>query len=262
VKVLATGFKSSSYIRVELHSTPVLLDEVTSSADGEVNEVVTIPGDAPEGEHHIVLEGVDPSNQPRTVEIPVDVIVNTGGITKTVSGLVTNAEGQGLPYVLIRADRIDGGGSSTAQSDSSGRYTINAPTGILRISYEWMEYSETQRDAASFNLPAAWKYTVPEFALLDSTVWNLTLPQTTEVTVEIPDATYKGYVSIQPGLFENPVSQSFDIADGVSGNLEVGTVTGRYAQPGSPAIFDYFPISSAARIFVEGYFFGGPNHYR
>ena len=262
VKVIATGFKSNSSVRVELHSTPVLLEEVISSADGEINEVVTIPGDAPEGEHHIVLEGVDDSNQPRTVEIPVDVIVNTGGITQTISGLVTNAEGQGLPYVLIRADRIDGGGSSTAQSDASGRYTINAPKGMLRISYEWMEYSETQREAASFNLPAAWKYTVSEFALLDSTVWNLELPQTNEVTVEIPDATYKGYVSIQPGLFENPVSQSFDIADGVSGSLEVGTVTGRYAQPGSPAIFDYFPISSAARIFVEGYFFGGTNHYR
>ncbi|MBF0815043.1 hypothetical protein E4U02_01295 [Microbacterium paludicola] len=57
ITVTGAGFVPGEDVRVEMHSTPVVLDTVTASADGTITAVVTIPSDATAGAHQIVATG-------------------------------------------------------------------------------------------------------------------------------------------------------------------------------------------------------------
>ncbi|GAB3598701.1 hypothetical protein GCM10027408_15730 [Microbacterium tumbae] len=54
VIVTGSGFPASAAVRIELHSTPVVLGTTTTDADGGLVFVATIPASAPAGEHEIV----------------------------------------------------------------------------------------------------------------------------------------------------------------------------------------------------------------
>ena len=263
-KIKVTGFKPLSKVRVELHSTPIVLDEITANSSGLFNNEVTVPGDAPAGEHRIVLVGEDALGNSKSSEIPVDVVVPTASTTSLITGKVSNSDGIGLPFVTILASRIDGTANATAQSDSEGNYSILAPKGFNTFTFEWVENSDTQRTASGFGLPTSWRYEISSLPILNSQNLNLTLPHTVAVSVEISNPALSGYVTINPAVSGDSYSSAFELAPGLVGNLYVGTVSGKYASPGSPAVFRFFPIQSARRIFVEGSFFGSGsgNSYR
>jgi hypothetical protein len=73
ITVSGGGFAASTELRIELHSDPVLLGTVLSHADGSYSGTVVIPVDTVPGEHSIVVSGLDPNGQPRSVEVAITV---------------------------------------------------------------------------------------------------------------------------------------------------------------------------------------------
>jgi len=59
-------------------------------------------------------------------------------------------------------------------------------------------------------------------------------------------------------LAEDPISSSFDIAPGVTGELRQSSMSGRYADSGSPATYDVFPVSSFPVISVSTSYYTSP----
>ena len=57
--ITGADFDPSTALDVVLHSTPVALGTVTSSAAGTIRMRITIPADTPAGTHHIFVGGVD-----------------------------------------------------------------------------------------------------------------------------------------------------------------------------------------------------------
>ncbi len=57
IAVAGTGFDPGESVRIELHSTPIVLGTATADANGEVGATVTIPASAETGAHTIVLIG-------------------------------------------------------------------------------------------------------------------------------------------------------------------------------------------------------------
>jgi hypothetical protein len=74
VTVSGGGFAASTELTIELHSTPVLLGTTTTDASGNYSAVVTIPVDTAPGAHSLVVSGLDPSGQPRTVSVAITVV--------------------------------------------------------------------------------------------------------------------------------------------------------------------------------------------
>jgi LPXTG-motif cell wall-anchored protein len=71
VDVSVDGFTPGEQVRIELHSTPVLLGTVTAGADGTANSTVTIPVGTDAGQHTITVVGVTCGIQ---ASIPITVV--------------------------------------------------------------------------------------------------------------------------------------------------------------------------------------------
>lgn len=69
--VLGTDLEPDATYEVWLHSDPVLLDSVTTDADGDAELTVTIPAGTEPGEHHVSAlssaTGVEVASEPFTV---------------------------------------------------------------------------------------------------------------------------------------------------------------------------------------------------
>lgn len=70
VELNGAGFEAGEAVRIELHSTPIVLTRTTADEVGEVSAVVTIPEDTPPGIHEIVLIG-ETSGAEARVELEV-----------------------------------------------------------------------------------------------------------------------------------------------------------------------------------------------
>jgi hypothetical protein len=63
VTVRGNGFAPGTAVDITLHSTPVLLKQVTAGADGAILAVVRVPAGTASGAHQIVLTGIGSAGQ-------------------------------------------------------------------------------------------------------------------------------------------------------------------------------------------------------
>jgi hypothetical protein len=68
------GFMAHTQLTVELHSTPVVVGTTTTDAFGNYSVAVVIPADTPSGQHQLVVTGLGPDGQPRTVSTDITVL--------------------------------------------------------------------------------------------------------------------------------------------------------------------------------------------
>ena len=89
IEVRGNGLKPNSGVRIELHSTPILLGTATTDANGDFVTTVFLPAVVPAGTHHVVVIGTAPDEQPATASAEFFVdwsgsfgeIQTTGGYT-------------------------------------------------------------------------------------------------------------------------------------------------------------------------------------
>ena len=260
-RIMASGYKPGSQLVIQVHSTPIDLETLTVSETGTIDTEVQIPSALDTGIHALVLNGVNDSNTAVSQNIPINVI-NTSGKTVNFTGKVTTASGVGVPELFISAATLDGSGTAMGRSDSNGNFNVAIPTGVDQIKIYWMEWSDSQAYSRTLHIPDAWTYTGDAYDVTTDLNWNLQLPDTVTVGVAVADHAIAGYVSMQStpsgtDYVPEPLSSSFEIVPGVSGELRQGTVTGRYTDVGNPATFDIFPVSNFASIFVTTSLYSG-----
>jgi hypothetical protein len=73
ITVSGGGFAASTPLTIELHSTPVVLATTTSDVFGNYSATVVIPPDTTPGAHELVVSGLDPNGQPRSVSVAITV---------------------------------------------------------------------------------------------------------------------------------------------------------------------------------------------
>ncbi|NKY21787.1 Ig-like domain-containing protein, partial [Cellulomonas denverensis] len=94
--VTATGLAGNEAAEIWLHSTPVRVAEVTTSADGTVQATITIPVNAAAGDHQVVVNGLESKAEgsaPLRVVAPVVPPVVVGSLAITGSELVMGLAG-------------------------------------------------------------------------------------------------------------------------------------------------------------------------
>jgi hypothetical protein len=120
-------------VKVELHSDPIVLTTATTSEQGTTSVDVQIPASAPDGQHNIVVIGVDSDGQPieRRAPLTLDLappkwvsLVATPsaspGRSITITARVTDASG--VTHVGLQAKQ-DGATSSTPWCDGYATLT-------------------------------------------------------------------------------------------------------------------------------------------
>lgn len=252
VRIVGSGFRPGATVRLELHSEPVLLEELPAEGDGSIDTVVQIPGDAPPGEHDLVLIGPAPDGESRTITIPIDLIVQMAGRVTKLSGTIINSRGEGVRQVLISSTRIDGSSSAQGQTNEDGTFSVDVPTGINTVRFSWGGWVDSGW-RQQLSLPREWSLDVASVDFAEPTEWNIQLPATVQLTVELPnnEAGFVGFDAAFPSRWNvetDPISSEIAIADSVIGAVRMGYDEG-YAPAGVGAIFDIFPLTSAARIF-------------
>jgi len=73
VRIKLAGFKPGAVMEAWLFSTPVLLGTTKVGADGSVTGTFTIPKDAPEGAHRVVIVAQTTDGKPATLAIGINV---------------------------------------------------------------------------------------------------------------------------------------------------------------------------------------------
>ena len=79
ITVVGGGFAPSTPLTIELHSTPVVLGTTTSDVFGNYSATVVIPIDTMPGAHELVVSGLDPDGQPRSVSVAITVLASSAG---------------------------------------------------------------------------------------------------------------------------------------------------------------------------------------
>jgi hypothetical protein len=74
ITVSGDGFMPSTELTIELHSTPVVLGTTTTDALGNYTTTATIPAGTVPGVHQLVVTGLGPDGQPRTVSTEITVL--------------------------------------------------------------------------------------------------------------------------------------------------------------------------------------------
>lgn len=73
VRIKLAGFKPSTVMEAWLFSTPVLLGTTKVGADGSVTGTFTIPKNAPEGAHRVVIVAQTTDGKPATLTVGINV---------------------------------------------------------------------------------------------------------------------------------------------------------------------------------------------
>ena len=115
------GFKPYSTVRIELHSTPVLLSIATSDASGSFNATVRLPHVVTPGTHHIVAVGF--ATDDRAVQIAEELFVDWSG---SLSEMQT-----GGGYTPLTATRILDTRESGAPMTAGTEYRLAVPASLV-----------------------------------------------------------------------------------------------------------------------------------
>lgn len=106
--VEADGFLPGSEVRLEIASAIRALQVARADGTGRVRTAVGIPAGVDAGRHEIVVRGVDPQGQPRTVTVAVDV--GDGGRSRVpflfFAGIALAASSGGVLRRARRDDRV------------------------------------------------------------------------------------------------------------------------------------------------------------
>lgn len=94
IRVSVAGFTPGEQVRIELHSTPVLLGTVTAGSDGTADSTVTIPAGTEAGQHTITVVGVTCGIQ---ASIPITVVAAAVG-APVASLAAFDPQGRSLSY--------------------------------------------------------------------------------------------------------------------------------------------------------------------
>ena len=100
VRVSAEGFEPGETVRIELHSTPVVLGAVRADTDGRVHAQITIPDATRPGRHTVWLIGTDSGHR---VQVPLTVAAGAAG-PRREGGAPTSAVVSANPAVPHRVD--------------------------------------------------------------------------------------------------------------------------------------------------------------
>jgi hypothetical protein len=104
ITVIGDGFLPFSTVTIVIHSTPTMLGQVTTDADGAFSQAVVVPADLEVGEHSLVAYGVDPDGEPHLLRMDVTVAAaETEAAGEAAEGglPVTGQNVQPLTYVAV-----------------------------------------------------------------------------------------------------------------------------------------------------------------
>ncbi len=74
VRLQTEGWAADTSVRIELHSTPVILGTFRTSPDGSLHATVRVPGSTPLGMHRIFVFGRASNNQSTSISAPIEVV--------------------------------------------------------------------------------------------------------------------------------------------------------------------------------------------
>jgi hypothetical protein len=74
ITVTGGGFMPATELTIELHSTPVVLGTTTTDGSGNYAANVVIPADTPPGAHQLVVTGLGPDGEMRSVSTDITVV--------------------------------------------------------------------------------------------------------------------------------------------------------------------------------------------
>jgi LPXTG-motif cell wall-anchored protein len=94
--VSSSGWQPGSTVRLELHSTPVVLGTYLADSAGNVNATTVIPTSTTTGRHSVVAFGVAPTAAAATVSAAVNVTTAGGGDPQSAP-----TRGSGIPGVSL-----------------------------------------------------------------------------------------------------------------------------------------------------------------
>lgn len=77
ITVIGSGFLPFSTVTIVIHSTPTVLAQVTTDANGAFSEAVVVPAGLAAGLHSLVAYGVDPQGNPHNLRMDVTVAAAT-----------------------------------------------------------------------------------------------------------------------------------------------------------------------------------------
>ena len=114
IEVSGDGLKPFTEVRVELHSTPILLGTVTTDANGSFHTTVRMPDAVPAGSHEIVAVGIAPDDRNVTAVQPLFVdwsgsfseIHTTGGFTAITPTRIADTREVGGPLAAGEVRRV------------------------------------------------------------------------------------------------------------------------------------------------------------
>ncbi len=88
IRVRAGGYRPFEPVRIELRSDPIVLGTSSADAQGVVDVTVTIPADAPIGDHDVAIVPVDESSPSSVTLLPISVArVPVGTLPATGGGI-------------------------------------------------------------------------------------------------------------------------------------------------------------------------------
>lgn len=92
VEVIGRGFQAGEVVQVDLHSDPIRLAEITTDGSGSFRAQVTVPLDAPVGDHTLVVTGSDSGLSAEAAVAVTAAAGEAGGLPVT---------GGSVPIVLL-----------------------------------------------------------------------------------------------------------------------------------------------------------------
>jgi titin len=91
VTVHGTGYAPNTVVSVLVYSTPQVLTTTMTDGSGSFTVEVTVPAGLPDGQHHLVAAGADPSGHMRYLTLPITVTGGSAELAYTGASVLTPA---------------------------------------------------------------------------------------------------------------------------------------------------------------------------
>lgn len=118
ITVIGSGFLPFSTVSIVIHSTPTVLGQVITDANGAFSEAVVVPPGLAAGAHSLVAYGVDPAGNPHLLRMDVTVAAATTAQARLAN---TGLDMAPLTYVAFAAGLLVIGFALVASSRARRR---------------------------------------------------------------------------------------------------------------------------------------------